>query len=100
MKIKVKKFVEVNEVITVPDIICEGEEHFDDVIKYILSLEFVATSCSHIDIGSHFGFNQGGSNTIDIVEIGLVDSHYDKKTFKLSWRRTESTYLIAREVES
>jgi hypothetical protein len=76
---------EVVKDITIPDIITKDNKYFQEVIDYLLTLEFVASSAIHDHFHSFPSYKQGGSNTLDLNYISIFDDNHDKLTIEVRW---------------
>ncbi len=85
--VPVTTFVEEEIVkdITIPDVITDKHDAFQDTIEYLKSLKFVATSCAYRVFNSFVSFEQGGSNTTDITYIRFIHEYFNKITVEVRW---------------
>ena len=96
MKIQVKSIemveTEILKDITVSDTITKRDKHFQDVIDYLKTLEFVASSCRYNNFETHISFGQGGCNWDDLDYIRLIHNYQGKLTFEVRWTHHKKDY--------
>jgi hypothetical protein len=94
MKIKVKETKVIETEVTIGRNISKDDKHFQDVIDYLKTLEFLATSCSHNYFASFPSTNQGGNNTYNLTDISILEENGDKLVVKVWWMDNTSAYII------
>ena len=84
MKIKVKETKVVEKDFKVPANNFDCDEHFQDLLDYLGTLEFVASS-SWDNFKSFLSYKQGGSNGADITEITILEEFGNTLVVKATW---------------
>ena len=99
MKIPVKTVVTIvtnkDIELSIKDGINGNQQYFQDVINYLLTLKFVASSCYHTSFTSFISRLQGGTNSRMLTYIELVSIHGEcRHTFFVRWEGGASEYII------
>jgi len=90
------KEVEYIKHVNVPDFVNQSYHHFQDLINYLKSLEFVASSTCFSEFDSFISHEQGGSNTTNLDSIVFLDKNLSRVTYKVSWEGStkDVAYII------
>lgn len=87
--------VEVTKEIEFSGVANDYDPHFQELIDYLLTLNFVASSCLHPSFKDFPSYKQGGKNTCSLTSIKIVQVHYPRITISVQWKGIDSRgYVI------
>lgn len=76
------------------------DNHFQDLINWMLSLKFVASSCLHSNFKEFPGYKQGGRNACNLQSIKLLERFNSRYTFQVTWKSFNNKAIVILEDEN